>query len=221
MFDRKLLSGWLSLSSVSVALAMALFERTLLERESFALVSGVATVLAAMAAYLSVVWSRRLAAERTNRRVFLIYAREDLESARSISAELKRHGFRPWLDIDELTPGQVWAKAVLRTLEGSSAAVVLISQHLSKKGFVQKELEFALNTMHDTHEDISPIVPVRLDESPVPDRLAHVQWVNLFEPDGMDKLVAGLKKVTAPNRALHPTAVREQPATGDSEHRRG
>jgi len=165
--------------------------------KSFTVITAVAAGIAALAASISIMGSRRLAREREPRRIFLIYAREDLEAARRLAAELREHGFHPWLDVDEITPGQVWQKAVIRALEESAVALVLVSEHLAKKGFVQEELKVAMETLQEQERDFSPVVPVRLDNSEIPERLSHVQWVNLFEETGMERLLSGLNRVVS------------------------
>jgi hypothetical protein len=75
--------------------------------------------------------------------------------------------------------------------------LVLVSEHLAKKGFVQEELKVAMETLQEQERDFSPVVPVRLDNSEIPERLSHVQWVNLFEETGMKRLLSGLSRVVS------------------------
>jgi hypothetical protein len=192
---RKELTALLSLSSVAMALMAA--TSTFLAtsgKDSFLFTTSAAAAMAALAAWIAIIVSRKLKLERERRRVFLVYAREDIDAARKLAGELREKGFNPWLDVDEITPGQVWQKTVIRALEESAVALVLISKNLSKKGFVQAELDAAIKTLQERRKEISPVIPVRLDDSNVPEKLAHVQWVNLFENGGMNKLLAGLKK---------------------------
>jgi hypothetical protein len=197
---RKEFTALLSVLSVFIAMTAALIT-TLVKidgfTKSFTLITAAAAVIAAVAASMSIMGSRRLAREREGRRIFLIYAREDLEAARSLAAKLKEHGFNPWLDVDEITPGQVWQKAVIRALEESAIALVLVSEHLAKKGFVQEELKVAMETLQEQERDFSPVVPVRLDNSEIPERLSHVHGVNLFEETGMERLLSGLNRVVS------------------------
>ncbi len=197
---RKEFTALLSITSAVMTLGVAtvaVYAKVSIFHESVTVLAGIATLLAATAAAMSILWSRRLSKERENQRVFLIYAKEDLEAARRLAGQLRERGFRPWLDVEEITPGQLWQKAVLQALEESAAALVLVSEHLEKKGFVQEELRAALSALQEREENVSPVIPVRLSEAPVPSGLAHVQWVNLFEPDGIDRLETGLRKVTA------------------------
>lgn len=198
---RKEFAALLSVMSVVIAMTAAVIGNLVLEgfTKSFTFITAFASMIAAVAAITSIMWSRYLKRQRELRRVFLIYAREDLEAARRLTTELREHGFNPWLDVEEITPGQVWQKAVIRALEESAVALVLVSEHLAKKGFVQEELKVALETLQEREKDLSPVVPVRLDKSDVPERLSHVQWVNLFEDTGMERLLSGL------NRVVHGT----------------
>jgi hypothetical protein len=195
---RKEWTAILSITSVAMGMSASVITLDFVfgsVTKSFTLITTAAAIVAACAAVMSIVLSRRLARERDRRRVFIVYAREDLNAARKLAEDLKENGFNPWLDVDEITPGQVWQKAVLRSLEESATALVLVSQHLSKKGFVQDELKAALDILQERQKDVSPVVPVRLDDSPVPERLSHIQWVNLFEENGLGRLIAGLDKI--------------------------
>jgi hypothetical protein len=203
---KKELTAILSIASLLTAVLAAVTANLVYESfaKSFIFMTLFATIGAAIAASMSIMLSRRLAMERERRKVFIVYAREDLDVARKLTAELKKHGFNPWLDVDEITPGQIWQKTVLRSLEESAAALVLVSDHLNKKGFVQEELRVALDTLQESQKDLSPVVPVRLDDSPVPDRLSHVQWVNLFEKNGLDRLLIGLKRIVKSTQQVAP-----------------
>lgn len=146
---------------------------------------------------MSIYLSRKQNQQRKKGNIFLIYAHEDIKSAKSISSQLRELGFSPWLDVEQISPGQIWQKAVIRGIEESAIALVLVSEHLSKTGFVQQELKIALEALQEREREIGPVIPVRLDESPVPENLAHIHWVNLREPDGFDFLVSGLKQAVA------------------------
>lgn len=197
---RKEFTALLSMSSVGLALMTGFLANFFAGdvSDSITAITVLATALAAVAASMSILITRRFERERERRRVFLIYAREDIEVARRLAADLKESGFRPWLDVDEIVPGQIWQKAVLKALEESAVALVLVSKNLAKKGFVQEELKVALESLQERDKEISPIVPVKLDDSEVPEQLAHIQWVNLNEEGGLERLLSGLSRVADP-----------------------
>jgi TIR domain-containing protein len=64
---------------------------------------------------------------------------------------------------------------------------------VAKQGFVHAEIQHALDVACYQPEGNIFVIPVRLDESQVPDRLRHLQWVDYFEQRGFDKLMHALE----------------------------
>lgn len=194
----KAISAVISILSVATALYAASESVARANAESvFSPVRTIswATFGAALAAALSIFASRGLRRERAKGRIFLLHAREDTGKARLLYQALKEAGFRPWLDSEDIRPGERWAKAVREALEGSPAALVLVSGALNtSQGFVRRELRMALALLGDQTEGNSPVIPVRLVESEVPEPLRDVQWVDLFREDGFDRLREALEQ---------------------------
>ena len=63
---------------------------------------------------------------------------------------------------------------------------------VTKAGFVQKEINFALDVADEQPEGRIFIIPARLEECTVPNRLSRWHWVNLFEDTGYDNLLSSL-----------------------------
>lgn len=194
------------ISAFSMTAGLALGLTAMLLHSSFsapyasptlALAIGGAAVLAGAAAFVAIIASNRLAEERKQHRIFIIYAREDLDVARRLAVELKERGLSVWLDIDEVQPGEIWERAVMRALESSTVAIALVSKHLSKRGFVQEELKVALGTLQGPGKDMSPVIPVRLDYSELPASLSHVLAVDFYDEAGRERLISGLAKMTS------------------------
>lgn len=122
-------------------------------------------------------------------RVFISYAREDAETARRLYEDLKRAKLEPWLDSEDLLPGQEWAAAITRAIKQSSYFLALISSNsVTKRGFVQKELRQGLDLLEETPPGEVFVIPVRLEDvEPQHDRLSKLQWVDLFS--GYDQAV--------------------------------
>ena len=59
-------------------------------------------------------------------------------------------------------------------------------------GFVQKEIKFVLDVADEQPEGRIFIIPARLEDCKVPDRLSRWHWVNLFEDTGYDNLLCSL-----------------------------
>ncbi len=126
-------------------------------------------------------------------KVFLCHSSADKDAVRRLHASLLRDGHRPWLDVLDLSPGVEWKVEIERAVRRSDVVLVCLSRSsVSKTGFVQKEIAFALNAADERPEGTIYIVPVRLESCDVPQRLNKWQWVDLFEPDGYPRLLKAL-----------------------------
>ena len=98
-------------------------------------------------------------------RVFISYAREDFDIAERLYRDLKDAGANPWMDVKNLVAGKRWKSAIQREIRESSHILVLLSSRaLSKRGFVQKEINQALEVWAEVPPDKIYLIPVRLDE---------------------------------------------------------
>jgi formylglycine-generating enzyme required for sulfatase activity len=73
--------------------------------------------------------------------------------------------------------------------------LVFLSQHsVAKRGYVQREFKLALNALEEIPEGVIHTIPLRLDDSEVPEQFNELQWCNLFEEDGFERLVQAIRK---------------------------
>lgn len=153
-------------------------------------------------------------------RPFISYAREDRETALRLYRDLVKSGARPWLDVEDLLPGQDWQHAITRAISESSHFLALLSVHsVNKQGYVQKELRHALDLLDTFPPGDVFVIPVRLDDSkPRHDRLATLHWLDLFADydEAFQKLLRSLRiEATTPEPAEYsshgPTRSHEQP----------
>jgi formylglycine-generating enzyme required for sulfatase activity len=125
--------------------------------------------------------------------VFLCHASEDKPVVREIEGRLREDGFQPWLDERELLPGQVWPTEIRNALRRADAVVVCLSQtSVSKEGYLQKELREALKIAEEKPEGTVFIIPVKLSDCEIPERLAQWQWAAYYEKGGYERLVTAL-----------------------------
>lgn len=120
----------------------------------------------------------------TQKRVFLSYAREDIEQAARLFSDLKKSGANVWFDRESLLPGQKWQPAIKQAIADSRFFIALLSKNsVNKKGYVQRELKDALQILDEYPESAVFLIPVRLDSSsPLDSRLHEIHWVDMF-PD--------------------------------------
>ena len=138
-------------------------------------------------------------------RVFLAYVHEDLANTSRIYDALLDAGFDPWMDERKLLPGQNWARALRNALETADFAVCCFSQFaLHKRGGFQAEIRYALETARRLPLDEVFLLPVRLDECPVPVEVAReTHYVDMF-PDwetGIGRLIEAIRQAVKRPRA--------------------
>jgi len=126
--------------------------------------------------------------------VFLCHAKEDKESVLDLYDKLKNCGVNPWVDERDILPGQDWEFEIRKALRECHVVLVCLSnQSVNKRGYVQKEIKIALDISDKEPEGAIFVIPARLEECAAPDRLAHKQWVDLFEDQGFRDLIESLK----------------------------
>jgi hypothetical protein len=126
-------------------------------------------------------------------RVFLCHCSEDKAAVRQLHQQLKADGFRPWLDEQNIPPGQLWDDEIQQGLRDSHAIVVCLSKVFGhKEGFVNRELHYALEIALEKPEGAIFLIPLRLEDCEMPARLRPWQWIDLFSPGGYEKLKSAL-----------------------------
>jgi hypothetical protein len=125
--------------------------------------------------------------------VFLCHASDDKSAVRAIHEKLRVHGIDTWLDEINLLPGQDWDLEIRRAVQQSRAVIVFLSStSISKAGYLQKEIRCVLDVAAEQPEGRIFVIPARLQECVVPNSFRRLQYVNLFEPSGFEKLLRAL-----------------------------
>ena len=154
-------------------------------------------------------------------RIFLCHASEDKAQVREVYHRLRAiDGFEPWLDEEDLLPGQEWAREIPRALQTSDFILIFLSRNsVAKRGYVQREMKLALDAWQELPEGTIHTIPVRIDDCDVPEQFRRYHWANLFEPNGFDRIVRAIRaelpngrRCTAASQPLQAQALRS-PAT--------
>jgi len=127
-------------------------------------------------------------------KVFLCHSKDDKPKVRELYRGLIADGFDAWLDEEKLMPGQDWDLEIRKAVRSSDTVVVCLSNgSITKEGYIQKEIRFALDIADEKPEGTIFLIPAKLEECQVPTRLNKWQWVNLFEEKGYKQLDDSLK----------------------------
>jgi nucleotide-binding universal stress UspA family protein len=128
-------------------------------------------------------------------KIFLCHSSNDKPTVRSLYRRLRRDGMEPWLDEENLDAGQEWEREILKAVRSSHIVLVCLSRNsINKAGYVQKEIKFALDVADEQPENTIFIVPLKLEECDVPERLQCWHWINLFDETGYERLMRALRK---------------------------
>ena len=128
-------------------------------------------------------------------RLFLCHSSVDKPAVRKFYRRLKADSFDPWLDEETILPGQDWEYEVRKAVRATDIVLVCLS-HISvgRAGFANKEIKLALDIADEKPEGTIFIIPVKLEECEVPDRLHRWHWVSLLEDRGYEKLLRTLQQ---------------------------
>jgi acyl carrier protein len=132
---------------------------------------------------------------RRSLKVFLCHASSDKPAVRNLYFKLRSAAVYivPWLDKEDLLPGQRWKYEISLAVRSSDIVLVCISNtSIRKPGYVQKEIKDALDVADLQPEGTIFLIPVKLEECQIPDRLSDIHCVNLYEEDGFDRLMRSL-----------------------------
>jgi ABC-type polysaccharide/polyol phosphate transport system ATPase subunit len=126
-------------------------------------------------------------------KVFLCHSSGDKSEVKILYNKLLSIGLDPWLDVEKILPGQDWELEIAIAVRSSDVVLVCLSNNsINKKGYVQKEIKYALDTADEQPEGTIFIIPIKLEECNVPERLKRWQWVEYFKENGYESLVKSL-----------------------------
>lgn len=128
---------------------------------------------------------------KTEIKIFLCYARKDVEIIERFYKNLLDSEFIPWMDTKDILPGENWKFSIENAIRESEFFVACItSNSLNRRGFLQKEINQALRIWEEKLESDIYLIPVRFEDCKVPEILSRFQWVDLFGINGWDKLMS-------------------------------
>ena len=102
-------------------------------------------------------------------RVFLCHSSGDKPSVRQLYARLAADGCEPWLDEENILPGQDWDHEIRGAIRRADATIVCLSRgSINKEGYLQREIKHALDVFEEKREGSIFIIPAKLEECELP-----------------------------------------------------
>jgi TIR domain len=109
-------------------------------------------------------------------KVFISHSATDREMALKIEQELLLSGIQTWTYETQIKAGEGIASKVESALESADYVLVLLSKAALQSGWVKREADTRL--MDDLAAGRETIVPILLDNVPVPYLLKSVKWID-------------------------------------------
>jgi hypothetical protein len=115
-------------------------------------------------------------------RVFLCHASQDKPAVLELYNALKAESWiDPWLDEEKISFGQHWTTVIEKAIDESDVVLIFLSRNsVHKKGFIQRELNYAWDISLEKPHDVIFLIPLRLDSCEIPRFLNSRQWGNYF-----------------------------------------
>lgn len=111
-------------------------------------------------------------------RVFISYAREDLDLAARVFDALQKMHFEPWIDSDSLQGGENWDQRIRNELEATDYALVLYTPALCRKNdsYVNREIALARDRALSVRGSF--LLPLRTADVGAEDRIVELSEFN-------------------------------------------
>jgi serine/threonine protein kinase len=120
--------------------------------------------------------------------VFISHADIDSDFALQLAESLEANQIGVWLDKKDLSPGQIWEKAIRKAIQETDKFLVLLSPEAVDSRYVQAEMDFAL-------EKEKPIIPIAHRPCEIPLYIRSLQRLDfslLGYSRGLELLVRAL-----------------------------
>lgn len=136
--------------------------------------------------------------------VFIAYVNEDKDKVEDLHEMLSMDGspVNPWMYEKDKTPGLKWRKEIEEIIEKSKFVIICLSNNSFKKGrsFFHKENRLALKITGELPDNTIFLLPVRLEECPIPDysvgeqNLKDLNYEDFFKEGGFQKIIEAINK---------------------------
>jgi hypothetical protein len=128
--------------------------------------------------------------------IFISYASEDFSIAERLYDLLKGGGAKVWMDKKNILPGQEWEAQIWQAATRADFFCLLLSpRSVSKRGFIRKEIRFALEKWKEKLSEDIYLIPCRIDDATPPFELQHLQYTDLRSDGDFQELAKYLTEL--------------------------
>jgi len=125
--------------------------------------------------------------------VFISYARENESEAQDLGRKLEEQGINVWWDRESIPPGTDWETTIEQGMKRADFVIICLSTKMPRQGYIYQEIRMAVKLAYQMRHDTTLLLPVRLDDCEIPSKVLPFQSVDLFRPDGFNRLVRAVR----------------------------
>ena len=126
--------------------------------------------------------------------IFISYANADQSRVTPFCDYLVNQGFNVWIDCRCLKPGQNWEFEIRREIDKAAFVLIFVSQNsFDRRGYVQRELKLAIDKLNEKLIDDIYIIPILLDDAPIPPQLRGIQHIKASEPNCNERIADAIR----------------------------
>jgi len=114
--------------------------------------------------------------------VFISYSSLDRHLARRVAEVFRSRDFQVWIDEGELAPGAPLASSLASALGRVDAFVAILTSNYANSNWAKSELNRAVKRMVERK---IPIIPLRFDDSTIPELLDDLKWGDARTEEGL------------------------------------
>lgn len=122
-------------------------------------------------------------------RTLLCHALQDRARIEGIYQQLNaEHGIDPWLDEENIPEDHQLKEFITRSsLRGTVVILIFLSNNsVNKNGVLEKRIDHILDILNDIRWEPTLVIPVRLEECPIPKRLKKWKYWDLYSENSQN-----------------------------------
>lgn len=131
--------------------------------------------------------------------VFFAHSKNDVKHIADYTAKLRAAGLKVWFDDGVIRPGELASRNVQQALDRSRTLVLFLSENAGRDEW--SRLESQTLSFRDPLNAAKRFIPVRLDDSELPESLKDHLFLDLSSPDeptGVSRLIEACRPPTQP-----------------------
>ncbi len=130
--------------------------------------------------------------------IFICHASEDKETAMRIWQRLREAGMNPWIDKEGIRGGDQWDQLLEKQIKGVDYFLVVQSNALAAKGkqksYVNKEIKLALEERLKFPDQITFILPVKIEQCELREEFSTWQCTDLTDFSNIENLLKDIRR---------------------------